>query len=198
MGTQAITSVLFALLLASCNVFEEAGCDLTEVTARSEFYQEHYRSVSIANSSYDATPRHLAIIADRIPGFGGFYFEGIEPNRVMYIYLQEPDQATAEEARKRIGGAFQGRFVFFVDVEPVQGHYDYRDLYTWYPAVRDIAFDTDYIYSVRLGAGKNRIEVQAWNQAALDKLFDTLRDTKVPSGAIAAEIIDFRPDLGCN
>jgi hypothetical protein len=150
----------------------------------------------------------LAKVADRLPGFGGMFFDGDGDLNVYLVEIAEPADAQALEARKaRVETAITA--VFGPDLlvqgkdrrsEPgsqamperspqikiIRGTYDIPQLLEWRAGV-DLALDVQGVLFTDLDERQNRLRVGVETLAARERVEALLARRGVPRAAVIIE-----------
>ena len=134
--------------------------------------------------AYESLDDLLVRIVDDVPGFGGFYFSGLDLTGELNIFLVEPDQELAEAARAPLAKIFQRTEFLTSPVVPRQGQYDYRQLIDWSIIVSRLTAPHGGWTLFDIDESKNRMVFGIPTQGAIDKIRVDIEQSEVPAGAV--------------
>ncbi|MDZ4701281.1 MAG: hypothetical protein SH809_16335 [Rhodothermales bacterium] len=180
-----VLPLLFLLVaLPGCGAIADDEC-FNPPSSRPAATRAHPESPALATMTLDD---ELVAIVETVPGFGGFYFGGLNGTGNLHIYLLEPDQQAAEAARGLLAGIFDSAVFTNARVVPVQGQYDYRQLYDWRDIVSGLATPHGGWTTRDIDESQNRLIFGVETQAALDALKSQIEASSVPIDAVLLEI----------
>ena len=174
------------------------GCSLSEVSDSScspGVPEASDGPVTMGKTSDDGFTPHpesralLRDIAEAVPGFGGYYFDGEGQEGHLNIYLVEPSQEAAEAARQQLLSKLDPTSRAFREapVRAVQGQYDFAQLYAWYLPLLDRLVTVPEWSRGGIQEQHNRIYVGITDLAAKGKIELLLTEIGIPAEAVAIE-----------
>lgn len=188
---------LFALALQGCSLLGDQTnpeC-LNNLSAESDFMVKSTSNassstnMSLANTSSVGTDDILAGIASRVSGFGGAYWDEQGLKGRLNIFLLNPDQKAAEQARDELAASFGS--VDDVDhwksaqVQAVQGQYDYIQLVKWFKSLKQDSNITRLrIVSYDIVSTKNRIALELISLSDSVQIRSSLTELNIPQEAV--------------
>jgi len=123
----------------------------------------------------------LEQLAERIPGFGGFYLDGGRPT----VFLTDVTGRGA--AVQALTPFIRGMGGNPADLQVRRGDFDYRQLTLWFNAASPLALDIDGSVFADLDEGRNRILVGVEHPAAAAAVRAALLRAGLPERAIVIE-----------
>ena len=136
----------------------------------------------------------LAELADRLPGFGGVYFDS---SGQLVVRLKEISRI--EEARVKLreflvaqsagsGVLADRRVAQLSDMKAVPAAYDFRELHRWYRALKNPILALDPVTMGDIDERRNRIFIGVADSLGLASVETALQQVPVPREAIIVDI----------
>lgn len=173
--------ILFLLVaLPGCGSLSDDECFNAPI-GRPDATRAHPEPPALAAMDLDD---ELVAIVETVPGFGGFYFGGLNGTGNLHIYLLEPDQQAAETARGLLADIFNNPVFERATVVPVQGQYDYRQLFDWRVIVSSLTAPHGGWTMSDIDESQNRLVFGVETQAAIDAIRASIEASEVPSKAV--------------
>ncbi len=160
------TSLLLVLAVLACR-------DPSEVTAPAPD--------SPGPVTVQAQAPSLEELAQRIPGFGGFYLDGGRPT----VFLT--DVSGRGPAVQALTPFMRGTGRDPTDLQVRRGDFNYRQLTLWFNATSPLALDVDGAFMVDLDEARNRVLVGVENHAAGVAVRAALLRAGLPEGSLLIE-----------
>lgn len=123
----------------------------------------------------------LEELAERIPGFGGFYLDGGRPT--VFLTDITGRGAAVQALTPFIRGLGQNP----ADLQVRHADYDYRQLTLWFNAAGPLALDIDGAFMVDLDEARNRVLVGVENRAAAAAVRAVLLRAGLPERSLLIE-----------
>ena len=132
----------------------------------------------------------LAAIADTVPGFAGFYYEGDQ-----LIARVKPGGAGTNEVRDAVGRFLErgargvpevadARRVEAQSLTVVQAEFDFRELHTWYRGVRGPLMRRSWISRAGINERENRIVIGIGEEGNVEAAARLVAEAGIPPAAV--------------
>ena len=135
-----------------------------------------------ADPGFQAQAPTLEQLANRIPGFGGFYIDGGRPT----VFLT--DMTGRGAAVQALTPFMRGMGRDPADLQVRRGEYDYRQLSLWFNAASPIALDMDGTVLVDLDEARNRVVVGVENGGLIAGVRAALVRAGLPERSLLVEV----------
>ena len=141
------------------------------------------------------SPTALEKVADRVEGFGGYFYEG-PPGQAanqysegtLNVYLLNPSQQAGKEAQAALADVFDKELAK-ADLKVLQGQYTYTQLNKWYSRASNI-LSLSGVTLTGLQERKNRLRYGVKNERARTCVKQNLESLDIPLGAVIIEKVE--------
>jgi|SRR5690554_5525172 hypothetical protein len=185
-----------SILLGGCALLDptDSCVGIQEGTSMESIEWPAGKSGSAASAKYW---HPLGAVAGAIPGFGGYFFDEPDMKGYLNIYLLQPDQELAEQARARIAGMHTGpnqSAIASVPVRPVQGQYAFSQLGDWYLAlVQRMSHEAvPEFHTGGIAVDRNRVYIGLDSIEGREKVLGILKGLDIPGEAFYF-VVEDRP-----
>ena len=145
--------------------------------------------------SNSSTPTALEKVADRVEGFGGYFYEGPSgqaANRysqgTLSVYLLDPNREAGKEAQAAIADVFDDGLAK-ADLKVLRGQYTYTQLSKWYSRASNI-LSLSGVTLTELQERENRLRYGVKNERARTCVKQNLESLDIPLGAVIIEKVE--------
>ncbi len=144
------------------------------------------RSGPVASVEFKTTDDLLGKVGEKVPGFGGMFFDP-EDNNILYVYLLDP--AEKEAAEEAMAEVFGPKLIPPGGIQVLQGQYSMAQLIEWYELMRDAVWSVPGVAGTDLHEGKNRIVIGMYpRRGAREEMEAALATLGIPSKAVIIEV----------